>query len=354
MKQLHSNLKSGEIKISIENLDDLWYLSTIIDPGDSVKGKTLRKIKIGDEGDRKQKITKKPVFLQIKAEKIEFSKTSDILRVSGIIEQAPDDISLGTHHTFNLDINSTITIIKTQWLKFQLDKIKEACKEKPSKILIVNHDREEALFATIKKYGFELLSKIEGNVEKKADNVAGDNKFYPEIIKKIEDYDKRYEFNNIIIASPAFWKEELTKKLNNQTLKSKIILATCSSVGKNGIHEIMKRPETIQALKQERASEEIAAVEQLLSEISKDNLAVYGLKQTEDAGVAGAVEKLLITDTMIIRSRDKNKYQQIENILKSVETSKGKVIIISSDHDGGKKLDGLGGIGGILRYKLSY
>ena len=49
MKQIHFNLKKGEAKLKIENMDDLWCLSHIIEPGDLVKGKTIRKIKIGGQ-----------------------------------------------------------------------------------------------------------------------------------------------------------------------------------------------------------------------------------------------------------------------------------------------------------------
>ena len=126
MKQLYTNLKKGEIRLKAENLDDLWYLSTIIEPKDIIKGKTLRKIKIGEKEQRKLKIIKKPVFIKVEAEKIEFSKHSNILRISGIIREAPEDIQKGSHHTFNVEENSIITIIKEKWLKYQLDKLKEA------------------------------------------------------------------------------------------------------------------------------------------------------------------------------------------------------------------------------------
>ena len=354
MKQLYSNIKKGEIKLKIENLDDLWYLSTIIDPNDIIKGKTIRKIKLGEKEQRKIKIIKKPVFLKIQAEKIEFSKTSDILRISGKIKQGPEDVKLDSHHTFNIEQNTIITIIKEKWLKYQLDKLKEACSEKISKILITIHDREEAYFALMKKYGYELLSHIKGNVQKKSDAEQVKGNFYLEIIKKIDDYDKKYKLNQIIIASPAFWKEYLIKELTDEDLKSKIILATCSSVGKNGINEVLKRPETTQALHQERISKELNAVERLLEEISKNSLAVYGLKETENASYAGAIKELLITDTLIRNSRDQNNYKKIDAILKTVEQTKGNILVISSEHEGGKKLDGLGGIGGILRYKLNY
>ncbi len=144
------------------------------------------------------------------------------------------------------------------------------------------------------------------------------------------------------------------KELNNQDLKKKIIMATCSSVDKTAINEVLKRPETREALKQARSSKEAYLVQELLTEISKDNLAVYGLKETENATNAGAVKKLLVTDNLIQKLRDKDNYNKLDSIMKTVDSVKGEVHLISSENDAGKKLDGLGGIGGILRYKLNY
>jgi len=354
MKLIQSNLKNGEIKLKIENLDDLWYLSNIIDPNDHIKGKTIRKIKIGEKEDRNVKIVKKPVFIEIKAEKIEFSKTTNALRVLGIITISSEDIQKGTHHSFNIEENTTITIRKEKWLKYQLDKLKEASSETLPKILIAIHDREDAYFALMKKYGYNMLSHMQGDVQKKGEDKRTTKSFYIEIIKQIEDYVKKYNINSVILASPSFWKEELMKELDNEDLKKKIIFATCSSVGKTAINEVLRRDEVKKALHQDRITKEINLVEDLLAEIKKNNLAAYGINDTENAVNAGAVINLLITDSLIQKSRKNNKYERIDKIMKTTESIKGTVNIISSDHDGGKKLDGLGGIGAILRYKLSY
>ena len=95
-------------------------------------------------------------------------------------------------------------------------------------------------------------------------------------------------------------------------------------------------------------------VEKMMSEISKKGAAVYGLKQTEQATEAGAIEKLLVTDTLIQKLRQENKFQKLDYIMRQVDKQKGEVIIISGEHTGGKKLDGIGGIAAILRYKLTY
>ena len=92
MKLLYSNLKRGEVKILTQNLDDLWYLSTIIDPKDIVKGKTLRKIKSQSNQEKSKEATKRAVFIKINVEKVEFSKYSNVLRVAGVIREAPEEV----------------------------------------------------------------------------------------------------------------------------------------------------------------------------------------------------------------------------------------------------------------------
>lgn len=354
MKILHHNFKKGEVKVSVQNLDDLWYLNNILDPGDFVKGKTLRKIKIGGKEQRASNITKKPIFLKIKVEKIDFGKTADQLRVSGKIIEGPDDVAKGSYHTFNVGENSIITLVKEKWLKFQLDKLKEAASPKIPKILVCVFDREECYFALMKRYGYQLLSKFSGDVQKKAVDEKVKGSFYDEIIKTLIEYNKRYSLDRIILASPAFWKEDLMKQMKSPELKPKIIIATCSSVGENGIDEVLKRDETREALKQERTAEEMKLVDELFVEIKKGNLAAYGIKEVENAVNIGAVKKLLVTDKLIHKLREQNCYGRLDAVMKTAEGTKADIKIISSEHDAGKQLDGLGGIGAILRYKLSY
>ena len=354
MKLLHSNLKKGEVKVLTQNMDDLWYLSNIIDAGDFVEGKTFRKIKASGSEDKSKDSTKKSIFVKLEVEKVEFSKYSNVLRVAGVIREAPEDVPRGEHHTFNVDDNTTITIIKEEWLKYQLDKLKEASSETKSAILIVVHDREEAYFALFKKYGYEVLSHIEGEVAKKrVENIKKEN-FYSTVINKMKEYVERYEIKQIILASPSFWKEDLMKELKDNELKQKIILATCSSATKNGIDEVIKRPEVREALKQERTAKEMNKVEDLFTEIAKNNFSSYGLKEVEKAAAMGAIKDLLITDSLIQKSRRENFFSEIEKIFKMVDKTKGEIEIISSEHEGGKKLDGLGGIRAILRFKMSY
>ncbi len=159
--------------------------------------------------------------------------------------------------------------------------------------------------------------------------------------------------DKIIIASPSFWKEYLIKEIKETSLKNKIVQASCSSVDKTGLNEILKRPELINVLKEERIAEEINIVEDLLTEIKKQGKVSYGLKETEQAINAGAAKKLLVTGDFLKKMREQGKSEQINELIRLAEQIKGVVMIISSEHEGGKKLDSLGGIGALLRYKLN-
>ena len=75
-------------------------------------------------------------------------------------------------------------------------------------------------------------------------------------------------------------------------------------------------------------------------------MAVYGEKEVIDAINMGAVEKLLILDT-VVPAKDMIKHMEI------VENMKGEVIVISSEHEGGEQLKSLGGLAATLRYPLS-
>ena len=351
MKIISEDYKKGFVKLKIENLDDLWYLTYVIDKSDIIKSKTYRKIKIGKDTDRNKKVIKKAALLSIEVEKFEFAKYSNVLRVSGIIREGPEDIPLGDHHTLNLEECSIFSLQKSSFLKYQMDKIKEASKNDNSKILVCVHDREEAYFAILKKYGYELLSSIRGEVQKKTDVKTENKNFFAEIKKSIELYDQKYNFNNIIIASPGFWREYI-QKIILDPLKKKVVYATCSSVGESGINEVIKRPEVQTVLKQEKFAEEIEKVEKLLEEISKKGKAEYGLKEVKKGIELGAVSDLLITDNFIHKKRQEDNFEEIDFLMRKAESMQGQIHIISSEHEGGKKLDGLGGIAAILRYKI--
>ncbi len=349
MLLINSDFKKGTVRLRINDPDDLWYLSHIIDEGDWITSITTRKVKIGDTENAK--VAKKTFIVTIEAETIEISAAGHALRINGTIKEGPEDIPRDSYQSISLEIDSECTIKKEQWLTYQKQKIEEASKTKYSYLLCI-FDREEALFALTKKFGYEVLAKTQGEVQKKAKMQEVKKDFYEEIIKTIEIYNDRYNPERIILASPAFYKEDLFKKVNQKELKAKIVLAISSDVSETSLDEVIKRPELKEVLKQSRAREEQLLVEEALLEISKNNLAIYGFEEIKKAILAGAVSALIVTDKLIKQYREQKKYQELDELMKKVDAVQGKIHIITSVHDSGKRVDGLGGVVALLRYKL--
>jgi protein pelota len=348
MKKIFFDIKKGTAKIKPENTDDLWSLSQIIEEGDEITGRTFRKIKLGGATER-AKTEKKPVTLTIKTEKTEF--TENTLRASGKTTEPAEDIPKDSHHTITIEENSIIQIKKEKWQIHQKQRLEETFNRKQKSILIIAFDRENALFAITKQYGYEILTTIEGEVQKKDERAASKGNFYEEIIKLAKEYAERYNAEHIIAGSPAFWKEELAKKISDPELKKKIVYATCHSAEETAIKEILKREEIQTILKEEQLAKQTKLVDKLLEEISKDGKAVYGQKETQSAVNAGAAAQLLISDDKIKKARSE-KDKATEEMMKTADELGGEIHIISSAHEAGKKLDGLGGTGAILRYKI--
>lgn len=354
MKILAKELKHGSIKVQVDNLDDLWYLSSLIEEKDHLEGTTERKIKLDAGSDRDQKVIRKTVFLEIAVEKVEFHKYANILRVSGKITNGPEDVPRGSYHTFNVEEGSTFKIKKQQWLNYQLGKVKEAAETKQAKVIICIVDRDQAHIAMLKKYGYELLLSMQGEVQKKDSLEKIKSTFYSDVVKQLEDYDQRYALDKIILASPGFWKEYLQEQLKNKAVAKKVILATCSDVSNRAFEEVLKRPETVSALRDDRIVKEMLLVDEIMKEIIKEGAAVYGIKETQKAAEAGAIKEFLVTDAQIQKMRQEGTFGKLDWLMRTADTAGATVHIISSEHDGGQKLDGLGGVAAILRYKMSW
>jgi stalled ribosome rescue protein Dom34 len=195
------------------------------------------------------------------------------------------------------------------------------------------------------------LLTLNGDVSKK-DMEEKKTNFYQEIYKQLLDYDSKYLFDNIVIASPAFWKEYLMKEIKDDALRKKIVLATCSSVDDGAISEILKRPELKTVLDKDKATRELRVIEELLGQISKDN-AVYGIREVTEKIQSGNLSILLVSENLILRMKKENKYKMLDDIMTDVEAMTSEIRIISSE-EAMKKLDGLTGIAGFLRWKENY
>src|SRR3989344_8805013 len=106
MQLISSDFKKGLVKLRVTDKDDLWYLSNLIDQGDLIRGKTTRKIKIG-EGENAKSV-KKTLTLSIQAEKVELTENS--LHVNGKVQEESEDVAKGSYQSITLEEGSEFSI----------------------------------------------------------------------------------------------------------------------------------------------------------------------------------------------------------------------------------------------------
>ncbi len=341
MQILKTDLRHGVIRLKTENPDDLWHLEKMLEKGDLVTSRTLRKttVKRGselDSGDRK------PVTLTISLEKVEYHKDIKVLRLSGKITAGPEDIQVSSYHTLSVDADTVLTIQKAKWKAYQLDRLRKARQKRPL-LFICSLDREEADFAGLTESGIEWSGSVSA---KKSGQRTGKQErgrdYYQEILGMLERSGPGFEA--IVLAGPGFEKDNLLKFIQqkNPELARKIILEKTSSSGRRGVQEVIQTSAN-KLLKETRVAKETELVESLLMEAGRDGPVVYGKKETQKALEMGAVERLLVSE---------EKIHDFEVILDKAETMRTEIFIISSEHESGEKFLSLGGIGGFLRFQI--
>jgi protein pelota len=122
--------------------------------------------------------------------------------------------------------------------------------------------------------------------------------------------------------------------------------------GVAGINEALRSGVLLKAVKRLRIAEETEVMEEILKRLGKGELTItYGLEQVEKAAKSGAVEKLVLADSMLRESSDELRLR-LEQTMKEVEHKGGGTMVISTEHEAGTKLVALGGVAAILRFPV--
>ncbi len=352
MRIVHQDNKKATIELLPETLDDLWHLSHLIEPGDFISARTTRRIQdTTGERLRSDRGIKKTFFIGIRVENIKFHRYTGKLIATGVIEKGPEDlVPLGSHHTLDIKLQNPVRIQKEIWSRWHLRRIKDSVKaSKIPKALVVVIEDDNADIGILRQYGVEYYGPIIGGVSGK--RIVQKNrqqiieKFYNQLTETIHSFEG---IEGIVIAGPGFGKNNFYKYLeqNHPDISKIAILESTGAGGRAGIREVLQKGLLEDMAIEGRIAQEMRVMTDFLQEIGKSsNLVTYGKKEVKKAAQAGAVKQLLVIDHLV-------REEDVEKLMNETENLGGKVMVISSEHDGGKQLQALGGIAALLRYDL--
>ena len=356
MKIMEKNLRQGYVKVVPESPDDLWHLYNIIYRGDEVYAFTSRAIKSETEASRPKSGERVSAFMGVKVENVAWDKFLGKLRVHGIIIHAPDIIPTGAHHTISVSLNQPATIVKQNWQKHALDRLERAS-ETETTLLIVSIDDEGYAIAETKQYGVEI--RIEERIKLPGKHEAekrqgATNEYFKRVQTSLAQIWKQSN-HSIVIVGVGFVKNDFVTYIKDnaqEIAKSIVDVKSVNNGGTSGIYEALRSGVLLKAAHKMRVLEETEVMEEIMKRLGKgEGTVTYGLADVENASMMGAIEKLVLADTMLRESEDEQRLR-LEKIMRDVEHRNGTVTVLSTEHEAGSKLLALGGIAALLRFAL--
>jgi protein pelota len=354
VKIIEKNLRQGFVKVVPSSDDDLWHLYNVIYKGDEVYAYSSRNIKSDKEYSRPKSGERISAFMGVKVESIAWDKFLGKLRVHGIIIHAPEIIPTGAHHTLNIALNQPLTVVKKQWSKHLLDRLRRASKtEKPLIILAI--DDEGFAVAETRQYGVDIKveerMKLPGKREAEKRSVAI-REYFKCVINSVNQLWSP-SHSPIVIMGVGFVKNDFAKFLSDEAremAKSVVDVKSVNNGGVSGIYEALRSGVLLKAVKQMRIVDETAVMEEIMKRLGKGEATItYGLEGVENAAQMGAVETLVLADTML-REAGEEQRLHLEKLMREVEHRRGNVTVVSTEHEAGAKLLALSGIAALLRF----
>ena len=343
-------IDENSISVIPEDSDDLLNLRRIIKEGDRVVGDTTRVIKLEKEYARPDKGERIRVRIALNVEKISLDEVLDRLRIGGtILESSNESVPHGSHHSFILKVNDSISIGKKKWLPIEKNLIES--NNKQIGFVLVAVDTGDCGIARLKGTHLEFIPNIySGSGGKRYKTNFNIEKFFEQIQQAVSSIVK--ETDSIIIFGPGETKKKFSNFLHRsqtfQRYRSQVVEGIDSG-GEDGIYTFTKS----QAMKEIMSESKLAKVSVIIDEImfranKKSKKFTMGFEETLKANQYGAVELLVFSDKAI----QTNDEQKIIELLNDAENKGVKIYSVDSSTDIGLRVTGLGGIVSLLRYAI--
>jgi protein pelota len=335
-----------------ENVDDLWHLSHVLEPGDLVEGDTTRRIQRNDDQMRDTGGEREHIHVTISVEDVEFARFANRLRVGGVIEATSREETLGKHHTINVEAHEELTIEK-RFKPDQLDRIEQATEaEEDTEVAILTVEEGEGYIHTVQQYGTEEYASF-NRPTGKGEYARPRTELFDELGSALSHLDA----DAVIVAGPGFTKNDAREYIEeNYPEAAERIAATVdtASAGDRGVHEVLKRGAVEDVQTETRIAKEAELIDELTERIAEGAKATYGIEQVAEAAEFGAVEDLLVLDDRLRRERqgEGEWALDVNEVIERVEQQGGDVTVFSAEFAPGEQLKNLGGIAALLRYRL--
>ncbi|KAJ5552376.1 eRF1 domain 3 [Penicillium tannophilum] len=380
---------SGTVTLFPEEPEDMWHAYNLIRPGDLLRASAIRRVTTTqDTGSTSS--ARVHLNLEIRVKNLDFDPQSSQLHVSGQIVNETAHTKIGQFHTLDLELNRNFTLEKdvgsdgegVGWDSIAVEMLKDAVDEggkRRAEAVAVVMQEGLAHICFIGQFQTILKQKIEMSVPRKrqggGDHDKGMGKFFKVTLETLL---RQMEFNTsitsgsnnetvrpILLASPGFVATGFHKYIQTEAsttpalrrLLSSVVVVHSASGYTNSLSEVLQSPAVKTLLADTKYARETKLMDDFMDQLRKEtNKATYGPREVESAVDQGAVGRgggVLIVSNRLFRSQniaERKRWVGLVDRVRDVEG--GEVRILSSDHESGKRLEGLGGIAALLTFPV--
>jgi len=351
---LETDRRLGIVSLVPQSVEDLWDLYNVIESGDLVSGSTYRVVKMEDKagGDK----VRVPTYLKLNVSDAELDISSNMLKVRGVVVESPEQLEgvRGRHHSLTVKPGTKIVVQKKEWLRHQWRIVSRKRRSRP--LIIIAIESGNASIGTIRDFGVASIQEVSAHIPGKGDPSSRERAtkaFFQNVLETMRETAKQLNCG-LVVVGPGFVKNDFVNILRESepTISEKIAyVGTATSGTPAGIYESLRSGAVRNAVEKTRAIEESFIVEEAIARISVGGKVAYGLQDVRAAAELGSVDTLLVSEKLPMHL-DAEGRAQLEGLMRTVEDGKGNVLMISPRHEGGEKLERLGGICALLRYPL--
>ncbi|MEI6293947.1 MAG: mRNA surveillance protein Pelota, partial [Methanomicrobiales archaeon] len=151
----------------------------------------------------------------------------------------------------------------------------------------------------------------------------------------------------LVVAGPGFIKDDFMKffRARESDKAAKTVIIETRRTGAGAVQEVIGLGILEKLAGDLQLAREVNLMGEFLKRVSKGEPVAYGRAEVKNAADCGAIEKILVVDTLI---RDPD----VVGLMEKAEQSDAGVIVFSTGFEPGKQLDALGGVAALLRYRI--
>ena len=340
MRIVSGNRNTEKMLIAVDDDNDLWYLSNIIEPGDMVRATVFRREEKREDMIRSKESQRKPVTLSIAVDRVEFRNFTDTLKILGIVKEGPEEL-INVHQSVNVSPGDSIELIGKKWNSGQIELLSEATEQSVKGVLFIALDDESCLVATARNYGINVIARIDSGRSGKMYEVKYSEKDY---FKEIQNTISGKEVHTLIILGPGLTRMRLADYLRSSMNSVSILSYAADRTDEAAIYSFLQSDEASKVIESSRLVTEQRLLQQFLKNLSTNGLAAYGYESVKAMAKMSAIDTLLITE---------DKFHTIEgsSIIKIAEESGSRFFVFSASSEPGIMIQKFGGYCAILRFR---